>query len=94
MAYLSVPKISRHLIFLHLSSPFIVDNCSYISILSFAITYRMFSIKTMITVSFYLIDLLFIQTTALFCLFYICPDEWDDSVFLCRYALGSIPYFF
>ena len=38
MAYLSVPKISRHLIFLHLSSPFIVDNCSYISILSFAIT--------------------------------------------------------
>lgn len=39
MAYLSVPKISRHLIFLHLSSPFIVDNCSYISILSFAITY-------------------------------------------------------
>lgn len=40
MAYLSVPKISRHLIFLHLSSPFIVDNCSYISILSFAITYN------------------------------------------------------
>ena len=39
MAYLSVPKISRHLIFLHLSSTFIVDNCSYISILSFAITY-------------------------------------------------------
>ena len=39
MAYLSVPKISRHLIFLHLSSPFIVDNCSYTSILSFAITY-------------------------------------------------------
>ena len=42
MAYLSVPKISRHLIFLHLSSPFIVDNCSYISILSFAITYLSF----------------------------------------------------
>ena len=40
MAYLSVPKISRHLIFLHLSSPLIVDNCSYISILSFAITYQ------------------------------------------------------
>lgn len=44
MAYLSVPKISRHLIFLHLSSPFIVDNCSYISILSFAITYIMYII--------------------------------------------------
>ena len=39
MAYLSVPKISHHLTFLHLSSPFIVDNCSYTSILSFAITY-------------------------------------------------------
>ncbi len=40
MAYLSVPKIFRHLTFLHLSSPFIVDNCSHISNLSFAITYR------------------------------------------------------
>lgn len=39
MAYLSVPKIFRHLTFLHLSSPFIVDNCSHISNLSFAITY-------------------------------------------------------
>ena len=39
MAYLSVPKISHHLTFLHLSSPFIVDNCSHISNLSFAITY-------------------------------------------------------
>lgn len=39
MAYLSVPKIFRHLTFLYLSSPFIVDNCSHISILSFAITY-------------------------------------------------------
>ena len=40
MAYLSVPKIFRHLTFLHLSSPFIVDNCSHISNLSFAITYK------------------------------------------------------
>ena len=40
MAYLSVPKIFRHLTFLHLSSPFIVDNCSHISNLSFAITYE------------------------------------------------------
>ena len=39
MAYLSVPKISRHLTFLHLSSPLIVDNCSHIANLSFAITY-------------------------------------------------------
>ena len=39
MAYLSVPKIFRHLTFLHLSSPFIVDNCSHISNLSFASTY-------------------------------------------------------
>ena len=39
MAYLSMPKIFRHLTFLHLSSPFIVDNCSHISNLSFAITY-------------------------------------------------------
>ena len=39
MAYLSGPKIFRHLTFLHLSSPFIVDNCSHISNLSFAITY-------------------------------------------------------
>ena len=36
MAYLSVPKIFRHLTFLHLSSPFIVDNCSHISNLSFS----------------------------------------------------------
>ena len=42
MAYLSVPKIFRHLTFLHLSSPFIVDNCSHISNLSFAITYKYF----------------------------------------------------
>ena len=42
MAYLSVPKISRHLMFLHLSSPFIVDNCPHISNLSFAITYLFF----------------------------------------------------
>lgn len=39
MAYLSVPKISRHLTFLHLSSPLIVDNCFHIANLSFAITY-------------------------------------------------------
>ena len=39
MAYLSVPKIFRHLTFLRLSSPFLVDSCSHISNLSFAITY-------------------------------------------------------
>ena len=39
MAYLSVPKISHHLTFLHLSSPLIVDNCFHIANLSFAITY-------------------------------------------------------
>ena len=43
MAYLSVPKISRHLTFLHLSSPLIVDNCSHIANLSFAITYKFFN---------------------------------------------------
>ena len=43
MAYLSMPKIFRHLTFLHLSSPFIVDNCSHISNLSFAITYSFIS---------------------------------------------------
>ena len=44
MAYLSVPKIFRHLTFLHLSSPFIVDNCSHISNLSFAITYFFYTV--------------------------------------------------
>ena len=46
MAYLSVPKIFRHLTFLHLSSPFIVDNCYHISNLSFAITYIYIVLKT------------------------------------------------
>jgi len=46
MAYLSVPKIFRHLTFLHLSSPFIVDNCSHISNLSFAITYKINSLAS------------------------------------------------
>ena len=76
--------------------PYFLNDFSFIFwiciIVSFLI--RMFSVKTMITASFYLIDLLFIHTTALFCLFYICSDEWDDSVFLRRYSLGSIPYFF
>ena len=48
MAYLSVPKIFRHLTFLHLSSPFIVDNCSHISNLSFAITYYMITYQSQI----------------------------------------------
>ena len=48
MAYLSVPKIFRHLTFLHLSSPFIVDNCSHISNLSFAITYLYYSDKSFV----------------------------------------------
>ena len=49
MAYLSMPKIFRHLTFLHLSSPFIVDNCSHISNLSFAITYLFSNIWFIIT---------------------------------------------
>ena len=57
MAYLSVPKISRHLIFLHLSSPFIVDNCSYISILSFAITYSCYYSASISTIPHFLINL-------------------------------------
>ena len=55
MAYLSVPKIFRHLTFLHLSSPFIVDNCSHISNLSFAITY--YAVYEKSDKSIYLADL-------------------------------------
>ena len=50
MAYLSMPKIFRHLTFLHLSSPFIVDNCSHISNLSFAITYFFYKIIISLTI--------------------------------------------
>ena len=50
MAYLSVPKISRHLTFLHLSSPLIVDNCSHIANLSFAITYSFYIYRSIINI--------------------------------------------
>ena len=77
MAYLSVPKIFRHLTFLHLSSPFIVDNCSHISNLSFAITYSLY-IK--IRQPFCGV------TAAVFCL---TDDPEMSADFLCNFLCGD-----